>query len=199
MAKKNTARSGASGQKLRIIGGQWRSRVLPFPDVEGLRPTGNRVRETLFNWLMPYLPNARVLDLFAGSAALGLEALSRDAAHCTFCESNALAGKQIQANLKLLNAENATIYNGDALQMLKESPQQHDIVFIDPPFTANLWEETCRQLENSGWLAKDALIYVESPKNQAIVTPNNWQLYRSKQSGDVHFELFKRDIKTDTL
>lgn len=150
-----------SGQ-IRIIGGQWRGRKLPVPDSPGLRPTTDRVRETLFNWLAPVMVDAHCLDCFAGSGALGLEALSRYAAQATLLEMDRAVSQQLQKNLATLKANNARVVNTNTLTFLSQPGTPHHVVFVDPPFRKGLLEETLQLLETQGWLADDALIYVES-------------------------------------
>src|SRR5690606_3705719 len=139
LAKLSTARNP---NQLRIIGGQWRGRKLRFPDVEGLRPTGDRIRETLFNWLAPELPGARCLDLFAGSGSLGLEALSRGAAASWMLERDAHAAGCLRENLQLLAADGGVVQHLDSLTHLRQgnAEQPFDVIFIDPPFDRNLWQ-----------------------------------------------------------
>lgn len=182
---------GSSGaQKLRIIGGRWRSRALAFPVVEGLRPTGNRIRETLFNWLMPELLGSRCLDLFAGSGILGFEALSRGAAYCTFVESNAYAARQLKSNAALLQTDDIRVVHGSALDFLKQAPQPADLVFLDPPFAAQLWQPALTLLEQ-GWLRNGALVYIESPMDASIDIGSCWHPHRQKQAGHVCYSLYR--------
>ncbi|MBN3053158.1 16S rRNA (guanine(966)-N(2))-methyltransferase [Pectobacterium brasiliense] len=190
MAKKNA--SSAAGQ-IRIIGGQWRGRKLPVPDSPGLRPTTDRVRETLFNWLAPVIQQARCLDCFAGSGALGLEALSRYAAHATLLEMERAVAQQLTQNLALLRAENAEVINTDALSWLAKLGTPFDVVFLDPPFRKELLNNTLALLEQQGWLAPDAWIYVETEAENAQLTiPENWQLHREKIAGQVAYRLYIR-------
>lgn len=180
--------------KLRLIGGQWRGRVLPFPEVNGLRPTGNRIRETLFNWLMPTLPGSRCLDLFAGSGALSLEALSRGAAHATLIEQHPLAIQQLRDNMQTLQTTAAQIIQADGLAWLRQTPAQpFDLVFLDPPFDANLWRPAALALEKGGWLAEQSLIYVECPSHNLLSMPENWAVHRHKQAGQVQYCLYVRE------
>ena len=170
--------SGGSGQ-IRIIGGQWRGRKLPVPDSPGLRPTTDRVRETLFNWLAPSMVDARCLDCFAGSGALGLEALSRYAASATLLEMERHVAQQLQKNLATLKAEHGKVVNTNTLTYLNQSGTPHDVVFVDPPFRKGLLEETLNLLEVNGWLADSALIYVESEvENGLPPVPAHWDLPR---------------------
>ncbi|PWC10870.1 16S rRNA (guanine(966)-N(2))-methyltransferase RsmD [Brenneria roseae subsp. americana] len=190
MAKKNA--SSAAGQ-IRIIGGQWRGRKLPVPDSPGLRPTTDRVRETLFNWLAPVIQEARCLDCFAGSGALGLEALSRYAAHATLLETERAIAQQLTQNLALLRAENAQVVNTDTLRWLAQPGEPYDVVFLDPPFRKDLLNNTLSLLEQQGWLAPEAWIYVETEsENTQLVIPDNWRLHREKIAGQVASRLYIR-------
>ncbi|PWC17545.1 16S rRNA (guanine(966)-N(2))-methyltransferase RsmD [Brenneria roseae subsp. roseae] len=190
MAKKNA--SSAAGQ-IRIIGGQWRGRKLPVPDSPGLRPTTDRVRETLFNWLAPVIQEARCLDCFAGSGALGLEALSRYAAHATLLEAERAIAQQLTQNLALLRAENARVVNTDTLRWLAQPGEPYDVVFLDPPFRKDLLNNTLSLLEQQGWLAPEAWIYVETEsENTQLVIPDNWRLHREKIAGQVAYRLYIR-------
>ena len=187
--------SGGSGQ-IRIIGGQWRGRKLPVPDSPGLRPTTDRVRETLFNWLAPSMVDARCLDCFAGSGALGLEALSRYAASTTLLEMERHVAQQLQKNLATLKAEHGKVVNTNTLTYLNQSGTPHDVVFIDPPFRKGLLEETLNLLETNGWLADSALIYVESEvENGMPPVPANWDLHREKIAGQVAYRLYHREVQ----
>lgn len=182
----------ASGQ-IRIIGGQWRGRKLPVPDSPGLRPTTDRVRETLFNWLAPSMVSARCLDCFAGSGALGLEALSRYASAATLIEMERGVAQQLQQNLATLKAANAKVVNTNTLTFLNQPGTPHDIVFVDPPFRKGLLDDTLRLLEDNGWLADDALIYVESEvENGLPPVPLHWDLHREKVAGQVVYRLYHR-------
>ncbi|EJG0602746.1 16S rRNA (guanine(966)-N(2))-methyltransferase [Cronobacter sakazakii] len=185
--------SSGSGQ-IRIIGGQWRGRKLPVPDSPGLRPTTDRVRETLFNWLAPYLVGARCLDCFAGSGALGLEALSRYAADATLLEMERGVAQQLQKNLATLKSSAAKVVNTNTLNFLNQNGEPHDIVFVDPPFRKGLLEETLNLLETRGWLAPQALIYVESEVENGLPSvPASWQLHREKVAGQVAYRLYLRE------
>jgi len=188
------ARPAAQGQ-LRIIGGEWRSRRLSFPEAPGLRPTTDRVRETLFNWLAPHVEGARVLDPFAGSGALLLEALSRGAARGLALELNPAAAAALRDNLALLRAGNAEVRLGDALQQLQgATAEPFDLVFLDPPFHQELLVPACRLLEERGWLAADAWIYTESESAPSgLGLPGNWRLHREKHAGQVHYALWQRE------
>ena len=190
--KANPAHSG-DGQ-LRIIGGQWRSRQFNFPMAAGLRPTPNRVRETLFNWLAPYVEGAYVLDPFAGSGALLLEALSRGAASGLACDLNPASVSALRGHLATLQCSTGEIHLGDALQLLaRPAPRRFDIALLDPPFHKSLLQDACTLLETQGWLADDAWIYTESETApSSLGLPGNWRLHREKHTGQVHYALWQR-------
>ncbi len=178
--------------RLRIIGGDWRSRVVVFADVPDLRPTPDRVRETLFNWLQPTLAGAKCLDLFAGSGVLGFEALSRGAGSVTALELDAQAVAAIRENIKALQADKLRLEPRNALDWLRSNAQQQrfDVVFLDPPFAENVYEECCRLLAEQQWLAPGALVYLESGASLDDVTlPKGWALIRHKRAGAVHYGL----------
>ena len=188
--KKQHSKKTAIGN-IRIIAGKHRGRKLPVLMAEGLRPTTDRVKETVFNWLMPYIQDANCLDCFAGAGSLGFEASSRGAAHITLIELNKAAAKQLQANKQLLNAENVTVNNTNALSFLNSpNKSQYDLVFIDPPFRENLVSQAA-ELLNDGWLATQALIYVEMEVNSIQALPDNWQLLKEKVAGQVAYRLFQ--------
>ena len=187
-------RAEASHQ-LRVIGGQWRSRKLKFPTVPGLRPTPDRVRETLFNWLAPVIDGARCLDLFAGSGALGIEALSRGAASVVFAEQNPLAVKTLHENLRLLQTSAAEVIHMDARSWLKKPVfEPFDIVFLDPPFGQDWLAPLCQVLENNAFLKTKAMIYLESEIHSTPALPANWTLLRHKTAGQVHYRLAQRVV-----
>lgn len=185
------SRSGKLGQ-VRIIGGRWRGRKLAFTPADGLRPTGDRIRETLFNWLTPYMEGARCADLFAGSGALGLEALSRGAVHCDFVDTADAALIQIEKHLGILDAVDAgKCHTGTAQQFLLRARAPYDIVFIDPPFRMQLVESVCALLAKTPLLRDGALIYVEAPATeQPLNVPLSWTLHREKVAGGVEYRLF---------
>lgn len=194
MAKKNTS----SGQ-VRIISGQWRSRKLPIHDLEGLRPTTDRVRETLFNWIASDIRGARVLDCFAGSGALSLETLSRYAEFATMIELQKNAANQLKQNLATLQCQNAEVINGDSLQVLAKGTQNgFDIVFIDPPFRKELATKAIELLMAQQWLNNNALIYVETESEIATLpVPASWVPLKEKQAGQVIYRLYQYQT-TDT-
>jgi 16S rRNA (guanine966-N2)-methyltransferase len=184
---------GGQGQ-LRIIGGEWRSRKLAFPDAPGLRPTPDRVRETLFNWVAPHIAGAKVLDPFAGSGALYLEALSRGAGMALALDSSAEAIASLRRNLDLLNCTVGQLLQSDAVRYLEtQSATPFDLVFLDPPFHQNLLPGICTQLEEKGWLAPLAWIYTESETPpSSLQLPATWRLHREKKAGQVHYALWQR-------
>ncbi|AIN65451.1 TPA: 16S rRNA (guanine(966)-N(2))-methyltransferase [Providencia stuartii] len=190
MAKK--PQSASLGQ-IRIIGGKWRGRKLPVRDSEGLRPTTDRIKETLFNWLMPIIREARCLDCFAGSGSLGFEALSRFADSVTFIELDKQNAQLLTENKARLQSDNANIINGNSLEILGQNGTPFDVVFIDPPFRKGLLSDTIQLLEKNQWLADESWIYVESEAESPLTDiPTNWQLHREKIAGQVAYRLFIR-------
>ncbi len=180
--------------QVRIIGGQWRGRKLPVPDSAGLRPTTDRVRETLFNWLAADIQQARCLDCFAGSGALGLEALSRHAASATLLELERPVARQLEKNLHMLHADNGRVIHTNTLHWLAQPGEPYDVVFLDPPFRQGLLEQTLVLLEQYHWLADGARVYVESEVDSGTLwVPANWQLYREKVAGQVAYRLYLRN------
>lgn len=183
----------AGHNQLRIIGGDWRGRKLPFPDGEGLRPTGDRMREMLFNWLSFDLHGRRVLDLFAGSGALGLEALSRGAKSAIFLDTHPGVVRQMRDNLQTLKCDQAVVVQGDALNWLATGYDVFDLVFLDPPFGKDLLAPVCEQLERCGRLSDGALIYLEAEKGFDFARiPSGWQALKEKQAGQVSCRLYRR-------
>ncbi|MDY0414050.1 MAG: 16S rRNA (guanine(966)-N(2))-methyltransferase RsmD [Pseudomonas sp.] len=180
--------------QIRIIGGQWRSRKLSVPDAPGLRPTPDRVRETLFNWLAPYIQGARVLDAFAGSGALFLEALSRGASTSLALDVNSDAIDNLRRNLALLECNTAEVLRADALQYLSLNAERgFDIVLLDPPFHHDLLLSSCHLLEANHWLNPRAWIYTESEQPpSSLGVPATWRLHREKHSGQVHYALWQK-------
>lgn len=185
------AKSEAARGRIRIIGGSLRGSRLAVADAHGLRPTPDRVRETLFNWLMPVIDGATCLDLFAGSGALGIEALSRGAARVDFVESDRALAAALRENLQRLK-QTADVACADAIGLLPALRCQYDVVFIDPPFARQMWESVAQALENSGRLAAHAWIYLESPAETALELPSNWQLHRQARAGAVASALYRR-------
>ncbi len=184
------ARRPGGSNTLRIIGGEWGGRKLRFADGEGLRPTTDRVRETLFNWLAPLIHGARCLDLFAGSGALGLEALSRGAGEVVFVDTNPAAIAALKENLALLKAENGEVKRGDALSYLRGESRKFDVVFLDPPFRRDLLQPALQLLAENNWLATGARLYLELESEQPLPElPQGWEVLRSKQAGQVAYHL----------
>jgi 16S rRNA (guanine966-N2)-methyltransferase len=177
------------GNQLRIIAGRWRGRKLTFAPVPGLRPTPDRVRETLFNWLGPLLQGARCLDLFAGSGALGLEAASRGAAEVVMVDNDPVVVRSLREQLQQLNFSGAQVVQQDVNSWLSMPATPFDVVFLDPPFRENRLPECIRLLEDNGWLAAAARVYIEAEKNYTPVLPEGWELYRSKAAGQVGYHL----------
>ncbi len=180
--------------KLRIIGGQWRSRQISFYDAPGLRPTPVRVRETLFNWLQYDIPGSRCLDLYAGSGALGFEAASRGALSVVQVETNPDVCRALKENVAKLAATQINIVESDVFGYLTSAAEPYDIVFLDPPFAMNLTTPTCHYLETNGWLSRHAKIYVEAERKQNFLKelPKNWHLLKSKTAGEVGYHLLER-------
>lgn len=176
--------------ELRIIGGEWRGRRLRFPGRPGIRPSPDRVRETLFNWLAPVVEGSRCLDLFAGSGALGLEALSRGAAAATFIESDRQSADGLREIAAALAPGRAIVMQTDALRWLAGPPQLFDIAFIDPPYGSGLLAEALRMLDSGGWLAAAAFVYLEAPaKDGPPSLPAGWKMHRSGKAGAVGYHL----------
>ena len=191
----NSKRQGTA--RLRIIGGTWRSRQLPFADYAGVRPTSDRIRETVFNWLQPVISGAHCLDLFAGSGALGFEALSRGAAASCFVDEDLRVIQQLQKNADQLQADGATVVWRNARDYLANHPGTFDIVFLDPPYREDILAQLAEQLEQCHCLADNAWIYVEAPKQRPWPDfPHTWQLTHDRTSGQVRYGLVKRRHKS---
>jgi 16S rRNA (guanine966-N2)-methyltransferase len=185
--------SGKARGQLRIIAGNWRSRKLAFPQQENLRPTPDRVRETLFNWLQADVPGSCCLDLFAGSGALGFEAASRGAGEVVMLEQDHDAASALARNIGLLNADNIQLVIADAVEWLKKNQRAFDIVFLDPPYKAGLLGKCCEILESGQSLAENAKIYLEhAPGDDEIAIPESWECLKHKSAGQVTYKLFSR-------
>lgn len=183
---------------VRIISGQWKGRKLPVRDLDGLRPTTDRVKETIFNWLAPHVRGTRCLDLFAGSGSLGLEALSRYAEQVTLIEMDKGAAEQLKKNLAVLGSPQGQVIQTDAVSWLQGPVTPFDLVFLDPPFRRDLLPQVCELLEQRGWLAPDALIYLEREKEMAdLALPASWQLLKDKQAGQVCYQLYLRNTQDE--
>lgn len=194
MKPPRTPRSGAPAAAIsghvRIIGGRWRGSKLPVADLAGLRPSSDRVRETLFNWLMPQLPGAVVLDAFAGSGALGLEAVSRGAARAVLVERDPQAARALQASAERLDdAGQVQVIADDVVRWLAQAhSQSFDLVFLDPPFAASAWEPTLAALTPR--LAPGAWVYLESPAQLEPAVPPGWVLHREGRTREVRYALY---------
>ena len=194
--RKVTRGPAASGQRgeLRIVGGDWRGRKIRFPPVAAIRPTPDRVRETLFNWLQAAVPGSRCLDLYAGSGALGLEALSRGAREVVFVDAEPRVTAHLAEQLRHLDCDRGTVIRSDAARYLGGPATPFDIVFLDPPFAGNLLGEACGRLEAGGWLAPGAWVYLEGPASAGLPgLPSGWTVLRSKRAGEVGYHLALRD------
>lgn len=179
--------------QIRIIGGHFRGRKLIVPEANSLRPTPDRVRETVFNWLAPVIPGAHCLDMYAGSGALGFEALSRGAASVVMIDESAAVVKLLQEEATLFKTDNAVIYQAQAPSGIRHPAQPFDVVFLDPPFQQSLLLPSCFYLEENGLLATEALIYLETGELlKESDLPPGWQLLKSKQAGAVAYHLAKR-------
>jgi 16S rRNA (guanine966-N2)-methyltransferase len=191
-----TIKPGAANKKprpgrLRIVAGKWRSRLLDIADVPGLRPTSERVRETVFNWLAPSIQGARCLDLFAGTGALGFEALSRGATQVVFVENSRRAIEAIENSAKKLGAKEAVVHHGDAVEYVRNAgPAAFDIIFLDPPFADDRLEALCRQIDERGILAPGGRIYLEQDRAKPDPEiPERWRVLKNKTAGNVRYML----------
>lgn len=180
--------------RLRIVGGLWRGRKLQFAAIPELRPTPDRVRETVFNWLRQDLEGMRCLDLFSGSGALGFEAASRGAARVVMVERDRLACASLTQNRALLSAGRVEIVRAEVERYLDGPAEPFDIAFLDPPFRRGAVVPCCLALEARGWLAEGARIYVEAERGAALDgMPENWRATRDKQAGEVGYHLYERE------
>lgn len=179
--------------QVRIIGGSHRGRKLAFPDLPGLRPTGDRIRETLFNWLQPGIQGARCLDLFSGSGALGLEAASRGAGEVLMLDQSPQVVDQLQQHKAHLGLEQVSIVRADVMRWLEGESRPFEIVFIDPPFAGDLLLDVCQKLETNGWLVEGARVYLEDAAERSFsALPDGWALLKEKLAGQVRFGLARR-------
>lgn len=184
------AKSKHNSNHVRIIGGDWRGRKLSFPGLDGLRPTGDRMRETLFNWLQADIQGAQVVDLFAGSGSLGLESLSRGASRATFVELDKQAARSIQQNLQLLDAKNALVQNQSAFDYIESAKAEScDLLFLDPPFADAHHNEILESVYRQKIMRQGAAVYIEAPLSASIAIPPAWTVYREKASGQVKYLL----------
>jgi 16S rRNA (guanine966-N2)-methyltransferase len=175
---------------LRIIAGTWRRRRLIVPNIADVRPTPDRVRETLFNWLNPWLPGARCVDLFAGTGALCLEALSRGAGSAVMVEASFAVAAALRENIARLGASHAEVVVAEAVTYLQGPVQSFDIVFLDPPFDSELIAQTSVLLDQHGWIRPGGHIYIEAPRRmKRLPIPATWELLRSRTAGQVGYHL----------
>lgn len=188
--------SKAPTSVLRIIGGQWRRKNIRFLALDGLRPTPDRVRETLFNWLQFDIRDQRCLDAFAGSGALGLEALSRGAAHCVFLERHPAQVRQLQGTLKEMGVAHAEVLCGDSLLLIPRLTGPFDLVFLDPPYALGFWKPALDLLERHGLLSEDAVIYVEADKPWEELGLTGWEFFKETKAGTVRSYLCRRCPET---
>ena len=185
---------------VRIISGDWRGRRLPVAEVDGLRPTGDRCRETLFNWLQPWVSNSDCADLFAGTGALGFEAASRGAASVLMIEKHPRALEILRESIEQLQAVQVNLQAGGAMALIEDiKPDSFDLVFVDPPFDSNLGGLVLERLDRNGSVRRGGFIYVESPVTAAtkILPPEGWSVWRDQQLGEVHMQLFRRQVQND--
>ena len=191
--KKDAARQGG-GLLLRIIGGAWRGRRIHFPPVAAIRPTPDRVRETLFNWLQMDVAGSRCLDLYAGSGALGLEALSRGASQVVFVEVDSSAARHLSQTLHDLECDRGAVVTADAKRYLDSHSEPFDIVFLDPPYADRALADICSRIEQGGWLRPGGLAYLEDAASAGLPDlPPGWTLLKSKRAGAVGYHLARRD------
>lgn len=178
---------------VKIIGGQWRGRKLPFPDIPGVRPTPSRVREMLFNWLQQDIMGSRCLDLYSGSGALGMEGASRGAKNVVLVDSNAQVCRQLKGNIKQVAAVGIKVVQQDIFRYLAGDAELFSLVFLDPPFSKGLAMQTAHWLEDKGWLMDNAKVYIEVEKQLKLDgLPSSWVLKKHKIIGDVGCHLFER-------
>ena len=176
---------------VRIIGGTWRGRRVTFPDTPGLRPTPDRVRETLFNWLQSSIVDSRCLDLFAGSGALGLEALSRGAREVVFVEQAQLTARALQTELQRLGGTaKARVMEMGAARFLRTPGERFDVVLLDPPFGVGALAEYVLKLDAGGWVKAGGLVYLEGERSAGVpLLPPHWELLKAKSAGKVGYHL----------
>jgi 16S rRNA (guanine966-N2)-methyltransferase len=170
---------------VRVIGGKWRRALIPVPDVPGVRPSPDRVRETLFDWLTPRIAGCTCLDLFAGTGVLGIEAASRGAGRVVSVDHNPTVVRALRALATRLGARELSVVRADALAFLAGPAMPCDLVFLDPPFSERLWQPCCQGLQNRGWLKPGAWVYLEAPRTLPL--PSGWQLHRAGRAGQVQF------------
>lgn len=187
MAQRSKHSIKPSLNQVRISGGEWRSRLLRFPDVPGLRPTPDRVRQAVFNWLGQDMHGRNCLDLFAGTGAMGFEALSRGAESLVLVEKSANAYHALKENQQSLNAEQATIFNLDALDFIAQNQQAFDVIFVDPPYNQGWLDKLLPSLGQH--IAPDGVVYVEA--EYALIDTPQWQVIKHGKAGNVFYHLLK--------
>jgi 16S rRNA (guanine966-N2)-methyltransferase len=189
--KRDSRQPNSPPNRLRIIAGRWRGVPIVFPPLPQVRPTPDRVRETIFNWLQPEILGADCLDLFAGSGALGFEALSRGAKHVVFVDRDPKLAGHLRETAAKLRTQDVEIVASDALMFLQRRTQRFNVVFLDPPYASHLLADVCSRLVQ-GWLAPNALLYLEAPADAGLpALPSTWSLHRSKQAGQVGYHLLR--------
>ncbi len=182
-----------SNNQLRIIGGEWKRRILPFANIDGLRPTPDRVRETVFNWLMWDVQQAQALDLCAGAGALGFEALSRGAARVVMVEPDIQQAQFLKKNIELLKAQNCDVLCSTAEKVLEHLKGEFDLVFLDPPYQLNLWQSLAAKVDPL--IIDQGLIYVEADQPlDKLVLPATWQLFKQMKAGRVRAGLYRKQL-----
>ncbi len=189
-----------NNNRVRIIGGVWRGRRLQVADVPGLRPSGDRCRETLFNWLQPWISGSECADLFAGTGALGFEAASRGAASVLMIEKHPRAQQLLRESIEQLQATQVRLHAGGAMSLIDDfKPDSFDLVFVDPPFDSNLGALVLERLDRNASVRQGGFVYMESPASAAgvIQAPQGWSLWRDKQLGEVRMQLFRRQVPDD--
>jgi 16S rRNA (guanine966-N2)-methyltransferase len=191
VSKKTAVRAAAPANRLRIIGGRWRGVPIDFPPIDAVRPSPDRVRETLFNWLQSHILGTRCLDLFAGSGALGVEALSRGAAHVTFVDRDPRIGRHLAETLRRLGAETGAVVTEDARRFLQRPPQPFDLVFLDPPYRSGLAGAALEGVLQGGWLGLEARVVLELAATEDLALPHGFTLQRERRYGSAKF-LFLR-------
>ena len=188
----------AKNNRVRIIAGDWRGRRLPVAEVPGLRPSGDRSRETLFNWLQPWIVAAECADLFAGTGALGFEAASRGAASVLMVEKNPHAFAVLRESVEQLQAEQVSLHAGGAMSFIESlAIDSLDLVFVDPPFDSNLGGLVLERLAAQGCVRRGGFVYVESPASAQIVPPEGWSTWRDQEIGEVRMQLFRCQVQDD--
>ena len=186
-----------SPNQVRLIAGGWRGRKLDFPPVPGLRPTPDRVRETLFNWLARDVPGARCLDLFAGSGALGLEARSRGATEVILVDRHPQVIAHLHQQIARLGMDRVHCHRAEALDWLRRVGSPCDVVFVDPPFADEAWDAVLAALARTGAVRSGGKVYVEAPQGRSLDVPSGWTLWREGRAGEIVFRVFITSPSTD--